>query len=76
MSFLLGMKSAKPMTLEPTAPKTKPTCTPIVSQAERVGVKAQSSFNCGMTAVAENQVVIESNKLNAKNPSTRHLIFG
>jgi hypothetical protein len=29
-----------------------------------------------MTAVAENQVVIESNKLNAKNPSTRHLIFG
>ena len=45
--------------LEPIAPKTKPSCTPMVSHADKVGVKFHMDCNFGMTAVAENHVVMD-----------------
>ena len=47
------------VTLDPTAPMTKPIWTPIVSHAASEVLRLHTTLNWGMTAVAENHVVIE-----------------
>src|SRR5882762_4791194 len=50
--------SARLRTLEPSAPVTKPSWTAIVSHEAAVLDRSHSARSCGMTADAENHVVI------------------
>src|SRR3712207_9288866 len=58
--------------LETSAPHTKPSWTPMVSQAAALSDKSHSTRSWGITAEAESQVVIDKTSVKASSASAYH----
>ncbi len=67
-----AIRSARLSPDETRAPATNPSWTAIVSQEAELSESPQSARSCGITAEAENHVVIERTRAAASSESARH----
>src|SRR5918994_2877790 len=72
MTWRGGKTSARLNALDTSAPRTNPSCTAIVSHDAAASPRPHSSRSWGITAEAENHVVIDNTRATANTVRARH----